>query len=357
MMQIGVLIPALNPDDNLIKLTQALMTIRTPLAALIVVDDGSDVAHQAIFTRLMQFADPRIHILHHSHNRGKGAALKTGFNYCCQYFPALAGVATMDADGQHTVPALQACLTRFSAQPTALVLGVRQFTKKVPWRSQFGNRLTSQLVRAFTHQHISDTQTGLRVIPISYVQQLRDFPGDHFEFEFDMLLEARQSAIEIIEQPIPTIYFAGNRSSHFRVIHDSLAIYARFLKFAASSLASFLIDIGLFSAVLILLGNHVLNSILIATLVSRLLSAIANYLINHHLVFDHAGHRTLLKYGSLFLVQLLASGYLTGFLTQLLPASSGTVTPVLAKIIVDFTLFIISYQIQRDFIFKEGAHV
>ncbi|MFC6164698.1 glycosyltransferase [Lactiplantibacillus dongliensis] len=355
MAAIGVLIPALNPDNKLIKLMNELITITAPITAIIVVDDGSDAQHQPIFTQLGTLTDSRLHILHHPQNRGKGAALKTGFDYCQRQLPQLTGIATMDSDGQHTVAALQHCLQQFAQTPHDLVIGVRQFTETIPFRSRFGNLLTSSLVRLLTHQSISDTQTGLRVIPMTYAQQLINFPGDRFEFEFDMLLEARKYDVKVTEAPIPTIYLDGNKSSHFRVIRDSIAIYSRFFKFAASGLASFLIDISLFYLVISLIGNHVLNSILIATVISRVLSSIANYLINHHLVFDHAGHQTLIKYGLLFLVQMFASGYLTNLLTWALPTTSGQWMPTLAKMIVDFILFIISYQIQRDFIFKEGT--
>ena len=357
MASIGVLIPALNPDHKLIKLMKELVALTTPITAITVVDDGSDAEHQAIFDQLTTLAEPRLHILHHHQNRGKGAALKTGFDYYKKNLPQLTGIATMDSDGQHTVAALQHCLQTFDQAPHSLVIGVRQFTEKIPFRSRFGNLLTSSLVRLLTHQTISDTQTGLRVIPMTYAQHLIDFPGDRFEFEFDMLLEARKYDVKVIEAPIPTIYLDGNKSSHFRVIRDSIAIYSRFFKFAASGLASFLIDISLFYLVISIIGNHLLNSILIATVVSRVLSSIANYLINHHLVFDHAGHQTMFKYGLLFLVQMFASGYLTNLLTWALPATNGQWMPTLAKMIVDFILFIISYQIQRDFIFKAGPHL
>jgi len=54
---------------------------------------------------------------------------------------------------------------------------------------------------------------------------------------------------------------------------------------------------------------------------------------------------------------MFASGYLTNLLTWALPATNGQWMPTLAKMIVDFILFIISYQIQRDFIFKAGPHL
>ena len=356
MLNIGVIIPALNPDNKLIDLISNITSssiLSATINEIIIVNDGSDANHQAIFQQLRQ-RYPELTILNHSHNRGKGAALKTAFTYVQKHLPNIDGVATMDSDGQHTVAALQSCLDKFAQDPQQLVIGVRQFTNDIPFRSQFGNLLTSGLVRLLTRQNISDTQTGLRVIPMTYAKTLINFSGDRFEFEFDMLLQAKKYHVKIVEQPIPTIYLEGNASSHFRVIRDSIAIYSRFLKFAASGLISFLIDISLFYLVLFFIGNHILNSILVATVVSRVLSSIANYSINHHVVFNHAGNKTLFKYGCLFIIQMLASGFFTDLLTTLLPATNGQFMPTLAKVIVDFVLFMISYQIQRDLIFKEG---
>lgn len=356
MLQVGIVIPALNPDDKLITLLNDIYQTKyltNIVRNLIIVNDGSDTDHQDIFERISKLNLPNLKILNHDHNRGKGAALKTGFDYIRKNSPNLTGIATMDSDGQHTVEALSSCLDKFSLNPNSLVIGVRHFTNSIPFRSQFGNVLTSNLVKLLTHQNISDTQTGLRIIPIQYVFELIGFPGDRFEFEFDMLLQAKKHNIKVIEQPIPTIYIDGNSSSHFRVIRDSIAIYARFLKFAASGFISFIVDIALFYLVLFAIGNHVLNSILIATIVSRVLSSIVNYSINHHVVFNHAGQRTFLKYGCLFVVQMFASGFFTNALTTLFPATNGQLMPTLAKMIVDFILFIISYQIQRDLIFKE----
>ncbi|WP_363472575.1 bifunctional glycosyltransferase family 2/GtrA family protein [Companilactobacillus musae] len=295
MLQIGVIIPALNPDEKLITLIQEITNkknLNLPITNLIIIDDGSDSDHDNIFDQLSKLAIPKLTILHHKKNLGKGAALKTGFTFAQKHFPDLTGIATMDSDGQHTVEALNSCLKKFSLNPDQLVIGVRHFTNSVPFRSQFGNVLTSKLVRILTHQNISDTQTGLRIIPMTYTKDLISFPGNRFEFEFDMLLQAKKFNIKVVEQPIPTI-------------------------------------------------------------ISRVLSSVVNYVINHRIVFNHAGQRTFIKYGCLFIVQMLASGFFTNALTSLLPITNGQLMPTVAKMIVDFILFIISYQIQRDFIFKE----
>lgn len=91
-----------------------------------------------------------------------------------------------------------------------------------------------------------------------------------------------------------------------------------------------------------------------ATITSRVLSSIANYAVNHQVVFNHAGHQTLIKYAFLFVAQMFASGFFTDLLTDLLPVTNGPIMPTIAKMIVDFILFMISYRIQSNFIFKEG---
>ncbi|WP_125766376.1 bifunctional glycosyltransferase family 2/GtrA family protein [Lapidilactobacillus wuchangensis] len=356
MKQVGILIPALNPDQRLSTLIQELRDKLPATLPILIVDDGSDRDHQAIFATITQQYPNQIKILHHDQNKGKGAALKTGFTYFQQHYPTLNGIATIDADGQHTASALQSCLDNFQKNPDKLVLGVRRFTGNVPWRSRFGNRLTSQLVKLVTQQEISDTQTGLRIIPSAYIQQLIHFPGERFEFEFEMLLQARNYQIQITEEPIPTIYLAGNKSSHFRVIRDSIAIYSKFFKFALSGLLSFLIDIAFFSLFLFIFKSHSTTGIFMATIMARFLSAIANYQLNHHYVFDHAGERTLIKYSALFVIQMLVSAGLTSLINQVLVGNSVDWLTVVAKMVVDFALFVISYRIQRDFIFKDGHH-
>ncbi|MFB9769018.1 bifunctional glycosyltransferase family 2/GtrA family protein [Lactiplantibacillus modestisalitolerans] len=352
MTNIGIVIPALNPDERLIQLIKELAQTPLKTAPIVIVDDGSDAAHQPYFNQLIHLT-PALTILHHAANRGKGAALKTAFTYLQTNAPDLTGIATLDADGQHTVGALHACVEKFAQTPTALVLGVRQFTTAIPWRSQFGNRVTRTLTRLVTRQHISDTQTGLRIIPQAYLAPLCQLPGERFEYEFNMLLRARHYHVQIVEQPIPTIYIDGNRSSHFRVVRDSIAIYAQFIKFTMSDLLSFCVDIACFQLTLVLLGQHDLTNILVATISSRLLSGIVNYGLNRQVVFNGAGRQTLIKYAALFCVQMIASGLLTDGVTALFGPNSPAVVPLIAKMAVDLGLFLVSYQVQRRLIFKK----
>lgn len=354
MPNIGILIPALNPDGKLLQLLKDILAAGSfPAEQIVLVDDGTDVTHQAIFEEAT-LLNAAIVVLHHPENLGKGAALKTGFQYFIDHLPAVTGIATLDSDGQHTVTDLQKCVALFAQQPAALVIGARTFSQDIPLRSRFGNVLTNRLVRGLTGLKITDTQTGLRVIPITYARQLVNFSGDRFQFEFDMLLRAKEFHVAIVEQPIATIYLDDNASSHFRVIRDSISIYARFLKFAASGIISFLIDIILFTLIVKLTGNFALNGIMFATILARILSAIANYVINHKVVFGNAGRQTLVKYVALMLCQMVASGLMTRLIAVILPVlHSQTATSSIAKMIGDTLLFFVSYQIQKRVIFTD----
>lgn len=347
---IGILIPAFNPDIKLLQLLHNLYQQMDFNQEIIIIDDGSD--RQDIFNQIkMNYSD--VIVLHHEVNEGKGAALKTGFKYIVNNYSDILGIATMDADGQHLVEDLRTVETVFIKNITALTIGSRTFGNDVPLRSRFGNLLTNKLVSLLVGINITDTQTGLRVIPIKYVKQLLSFKSNRYEFEFEMLLSAKQSNIDIIEAPIQTIYLDDNETSHFRVIADSIAIYSRFFKFAFSGLGSFLIDfISFYILVNFMMNETSSDFILFATIIARILSAVFNYGVNKRIVFQNQGSKTLLKYVTLMFVQMMVSGLMTTLMSELTGQLDSTFWIAFIKLWIDFLLFLVSYQLQKRVVFK-----
>lgn len=98
----------------------------------------------------------------------------------------------------------------------------------MPLRSRFGNVLTRDILDVFTGMKVSDTQTGLRVIPMAWLPCLLEVEGERYELEMNMLLQAKEDHIPIREVPIATIYINENESSHFDVVRDSIRIYKVF---------------------------------------------------------------------------------------------------------------------------------
>ncbi|WP_434810714.1 glycosyltransferase [Microbacterium sp. bgisy189] len=336
-----VLIPAYEPNARLVALVQML-----PVPVL-VVDDGSGERFATVFADAEAAGAV---VVRHPVNRGKGAALRTGFAESARRWPG-ADIVTADADGQHTpadiakvAAALAAQSTGCSDEERVIVLGARGFVGDVPARSRIGNTVTRWMFRAVTGTGLQDTQTGLRAFPASVVPWLQSLPGDRFEYEFTMLLRARAAGIRLIEVPIETVYLEGNVSSHFRPLVDSVRIYAPLLRFSLSALLAFAID------TIALLVIHALTGwLLLSVVAARLLSASVNFTVNRGVVFrsgrDVPVRTAAIRYASLAVLIMTAS---FGMLTALLDIGIATLP---AKILTDATLFLVSFSVQRAVVF------
>ena len=347
--RIPVIIPSYEPDEKLIMLLEKLKD--AGFTEIVVVDDGSEgTEYQQLFIKAQ---DMGCTVLHHALNQGKGRALKTAFNHCLFAYPDALGCVTIDSDGQHTVKDMTVCMQELAKFPDSLILGVRDFNKEgIPARSVFGNKTTSRVMKLLAGLSISDTQTGLRAIPAEFMKELLFEKGERFEFETNMLLATKENGRRIIEVPIETIYLEENKSSHFNPIRDSIKIYAIFFKFIISSLSSSIVDLVLFTLFLAILQERsfgTLSHIMLATVFARVLSAVYNFTINYKVVFKSrkkAGG-AVIKYACLAVFIMLASG----FLVEQIYALTGFVE-VFIKVPVDVLLFLVSFWVQREFVYK-----
>lgn len=346
---IPVIIPAYEPDEKLIKLLDELALEN--VGPVIVVNDGSD---EDTYGHLYDAARERgAVVLDHAVNMGKGRALKSAFNYCLGQYKDLIGVVTADSDGQHAVSDIKKIREALLEDPDALILGVRDFDQAgIPARSVFGNKLTSRVMKFLVGIGISDTQTGLRGISAGFMRFLLTEKGERFEFETNMLLDTKELGIRIKEIPIRTIYLEENKSSHFNPIKDSARIYAVFLKFLVSSLSSSVVDIVLFGIFCAVFKNVPLaiGYIMLSTILARIISAVYNFLINYRVVFRGKGSkaRAAVRYFLLAVCIMLLSGALVSFFHGLIPGTA----EALVKIPVDCLLFLLSFFIQREVVYK-----
>lgn len=350
--EIPVIIPAYEPDEKLFLLLQQLL--KAGIKEIIIVDDGSGSAYEALFRRIKGLENCTV--LTHAVNLGKGRALKTAFNYCLLRFPNLRGCVTADSDGQHTPQDILACMRELSEHPDALVLGCRNFdAADVPARSSFGNKCTRKVFRYLVGLSISDTQTGLRAIPASYMETLMNVKGERFEYETNMLIETKEKGIPIMEVPVETIYIEENKTSHFNPIKDSVRIYMIFGKFLFSSLSSSVLDLvlfhffcGILQAAPGLLAN--MPYIFGATAFARIISAVYNFSINYKVVFKSSANiaATAFKYCMLAICQMLCSAFLVNTIFHLIGGFE-----VAVKVPVDVFLFFLSYVIQREFVYRK----
>ena len=263
-----------------------------------------------------------------------------------------------------------------------LILGGRDFSgKNIPWKSRFGNRISSVIFWIFGGIYLSDTQTGFRAFDGSLLDMMLQVPGDRFESETRVLLACAQQGVPIVTEKIETVYVNSNAGTHFRPVKDSVRVIGALFqgpgRFVLTSMICALLDMSLFwifenalekiqilhgSAGLFCAGNEgQFWRIVAATVGARFLSAAANFGLNRNWVFRTKGNpgtagwnREAFRYLCLCIGIMAASS-----LSVYVVSSFFHTEPAAAKLICDGTLFFFSYRIQKRWVFlnrrKEGG--
>jgi putative flippase GtrA len=337
---IAALIPAYNPGEEMIWLVAELS--QRGFREIVVVNDGSDEPCHAFFTKLKSM--PGVHLLQHAVNLGKGAALKTGFNYIYCELPQVQGIVTLDADGQHLPGDAALVAAALLAAPEMLLLGARSFVGTIPWKSRVGNVLTRLAFRALVGRRLTDTQTGLRGVPRDFVPSLLKISSNGYEFELDMLLACKYTQRQIREVPVATVYLGNNTGSHFNPLLDSMKIYLVLFRFMFTSLITAAIDYSIFYAL-----YRQGFSLLASQGGARLGAMCFNYAAVKKVVFlSERKHReTLPRYVALVALSGTVSYFMITSLTSLVE-----VPVIAAKACSEGLIFLVNFAIQRDFIFS-----
>lgn len=340
-----IIIPAYNPDHKLIALIDSLLKSKN-IAEIVVVNDGSNENTSKCFTEIAT----KVTLLVHPINQGKGAAIKTALRYIAQKYTELCGVATVDADGQHTAEDAEKLLHTLPDATDSLILGVRSFSADIPWKSRWGNNITKFVFRLLSGAKVSDTQTGLRAFTSRLIPFLLSVTGDRYEYEMNMLASCAKQKIKITEVPIATIYIdQKNTTSHFRVVRDSLRIYGSLLLYAGTSFLSFLVDYAFSNLFVWLFGLFSLtNAVLCGNTAARIISASFNYHLNSTYVFENKQKlKSAIQYFLLAGVILLFNSIIVHLFDMYtdIPYS-------VYKIFTEIVLFSASYLIQKFVVFK-----
>jgi len=358
LSQISVVLPSLDPDEKLHRVIEGLLEYG--FSDIILVNDGSKPENLHYFEDEAAAHPDVITLLHHEVNKGKGAALKNAFNYFLKNRPEGVGVVTVDGDDQHHPADTRACAEHMMDTGN-LTLGCRDFTlDHVPARSRFGNHTTSAIFKIFVGMTISDTQTGLRAIPRDDLETLATIEGDRFEYETNMLLAMKENGIPFDEVKIRTVYIEENKSSHFRVIHDSWRIYKlilrHFFRYTLSSLVSAVVDTAAYSVLSWLLGG-VLKGLALTSAAgvgARVISSLLNFFMNKKLVFNSkvSTGKAMARYYALAVPQMCAQVLLTQGVYWLLNIpDTATGLRTLLYAVVMTVLYVVSYMIQQRWVF------
>jgi glycosyltransferase involved in cell wall biosynthesis len=208
--RVACVIPALDATRTLAGVVRGLRKALRD-AHVVVIDDGSRDDTAAVARGC---AD---RVLRFPVNRGKGAALRAGFDAAEAW--GAAAILTIDADGQHDpayAPRLVAAL-----ESADIAIGERRRSgTAMPWHRRVSNAVSSAAVSACAGRALSDSQSGYRALRADVLTRITPL-GDRYEYETDLLIQASRTGLSIACVPVSTIYGAR---SHFRPVSDSARI-------------------------------------------------------------------------------------------------------------------------------------
>jgi len=207
-MNAAVIIPVYNHQQQVGTVIGAAQKLNLPV---FVVNDGSTDSTPELIKQISN-----ISLLHHSLNRGKGAAILTGFAAAAEQ--GFSWAITIDADGQHDPNDARNLLAAVHDGRRTIVVGKRQGMagENVPWTSRFGRWFSNFWVWVSGGPFITDSQSGFRLYPLPESLRL-NVKAARYQFEVEILVKAKQAGIEILETPVSVIYQPkGMRVSHFR---------------------------------------------------------------------------------------------------------------------------------------------
>lgn len=228
-----ILIPAYKPDEELLKLIDKLADKHL---SMLIVDDGSGSEYEEIFAQ----AAKKAAVIHNTDNLGKGAALKKGMRELNTCYPECTHFITVDADGQHRVEDILR-VHEALVQGASMVLTIRDFRGNIPFRSRFGNTLSRWVYTLLTGHYLADNQSGLRGYSVEHIPWLLQAAGEKYDYEINVIYYADRQGIDITAIPIESVYFDGNRSSHFEPARDTFRIYKCLFTSAKGSLIAALL--------------------------------------------------------------------------------------------------------------------
>ena len=228
----AVVVPSYHNARTLGDVLAALDVLGLPV---VVVDDGCRDESPRILERWAGSGGrgPARRVVRHPVNRGKGAALRTGFHAAAELGATHA--VTIDSDGQHDPADVPALLEAARGRPNAIVIGARP--KEMPGRPArclVGLRLANALVEYECGRRLRDTQSGLRVYPLDFVTRA-PCRSERFSYETETLIRAAWAGRPVIERPIRCRYFPHELNNSYaspvaaiqRLRKRSLAVCSR----------------------------------------------------------------------------------------------------------------------------------
>jgi dolichol-phosphate mannosyltransferase len=212
-LKISVIIPVYNEEATVAEVLRRVLATQL-VHEVIVVDDGSSDGTAAAVAGSLGDTGVPVRLLRHEHNRGKGAAVRTGLE-------AVTGdvVLVQDADLEYNPADYPALVGPFSDPDVQVVYGSRTLQSNPRSSPAFywGGRFLSWLANSLHRSRLTDEATGYKVIRAPLLRQL-DVQAAGFAFCPELTSKLLRQGIRIHEVPIsyrPRSHTEGKKITWF----------------------------------------------------------------------------------------------------------------------------------------------
>jgi glycosyltransferase involved in cell wall biosynthesis len=210
----AAIIPAFNAANLITGVLTHLRHIIPPHRTIVVDDGSSDETFRVA-------SGAGVLVVQHPVNRGKGAALSTGFKKAVDM--GLGYVVTLDADGQHNPAEIPKFAQRVAETGADIVVGNRfGALGDMPWLRRSTNWLTSKVVSLLARTPIPDSQNGYRMISAPVISAV-SLETTRYEAESELLIKAGKRGFVIDSVPVETIY--GEEVSAIHPVVDTVRFF------------------------------------------------------------------------------------------------------------------------------------
>ncbi len=208
--------------DNPVTIRGVVEHARRYLPDILVIDDGSHAEARAACEALAREGLCVVH--HHPENRGKGAAVKTGFQLARER--GFTHAVQVDADGQHALERIPDFLALAAREPDTLILGRPSYDRTL----HRGRYLARQVTRFWNYLEvlgptIGDSMCGFRVYPIEAALAART-RGDRMDFDVEIPVRMVWNGVKVRNEPVPVRYLLPEQGgvSHYQTFWDTARI-------------------------------------------------------------------------------------------------------------------------------------
>ena len=358
--RLSIIIPCFNEENTLERCVAKVRAIADSSLSLeiIIVDDGSRDRSLQI-ARSLEKDHKDVVALQQTHNQGKGAALRAGFQRATGDY-----VAVQDADLEYDPQDLKKLVVPLVNDEADVVFGSRfhsSGTHRVLyyWHS-LGNRMLTLISNMFTDLNLTDMETCYKVFRRDIIQSIT-IQENRFGFEPEIVAKVAQMRLRIFEMGVSyygRTYEEGKKigmKDGFRALYcvfrynlHTAPVPIQFLTYLIIGTASAIVNYALF--VLMYAGGW---SVTLAAPVAFILAACVNYYLSVKLLFRHTARWNsaveILMYSALVcLVALLDLGVTQGMI------SVGT-NPGISKLTATAAGLIANFAGRRFWVFAEPS--